>query len=432
MFDLKSIHIAKNLQKIVAIKKSKQTYFAEYENSFQVLSDHESIIGIGFDRQSLIIEKLGSQASQETIYKHKETICCITQNQGSLLVGSSASSIFQYKFSKSQKKWIPKESYKDPELGEIRSMAQLGNLAVVGGNKQKLRLIDLKKRNFLGKSLKCAIKYISSLQICRLSASSVVLTSSGTSPNYENGRTDVFDLSEAIKKGLVGEYVPPIPSVLMEEHRSTIKKLQDQLSQAKKEIKQERKTVDLLLKERIKFQNILNQLKKWKKKESKKSKSRDLKIQKLSKDLLRMKENIESKQKVFEKVKDENERLKEQIWDLTKYGKDSWSLYVQESKKWRWRRKLVLKRCDFNDSSFNENDSLKLVLAEKFVNDCETEKTRLNNKVDRLRKKNKKYKNQNNEFKSQIKQIQEESVLSSCKLSKDFLESKVVKDCLNW
>lgn len=182
------------------IYESAGTYHAELENQFAVLSDHKSVVGVDAEDQSLlVVEDVTDELSFKCIGSHSEKITTVVANmdQDCLLVGEHGGIAVQYQLANGA--WEVEKHYGNVKIGNIMSSTALGNLAVLGGNKNRIRLVDLGAREFVDTPQETAIELIYSPRLC-LVARSVILTVGGLTPNYSKNRSDLFDVTNAYDK----------------------------------------------------------------------------------------------------------------------------------------------------------------------------------------------------------------------------------------
>ena len=183
-------------------KLSNKEYYAWFENSFVVLNDCKTIIGIDAEsgnQLTLIMEDLWDNNSSAVIGQHNGRINTILYLAGLnvLLVGDDNNQLVQYQQG-SRGGWIVRRNYKDLGIDWIWSSTSIGNLAVLGGENGCVRVVDVKQAETLGGPYATAIEGIYTLQAWK--ASEVFLYVGGLNPDYSEGKTDLLSFAEIIQR----------------------------------------------------------------------------------------------------------------------------------------------------------------------------------------------------------------------------------------
>lgn len=219
-FSLDSIKKAKNKASVDPLFESAGTYHVQFENHFTILSDNNTIIAVDAEEQNLVMmEDITDEISHTCIGTHQEKIktISINENRDRVLVGEHDGHLTQYRMV--DHFWSIEKEYGNVQVGNIMSSTIFGNLAVVGGNKNKIRLVDLEKKEFVESPIETAIELIYSPQLC-LDSRSVILTIGGLTPNYSKNKTDLFDVTNAFDPNdlldLIEKYPdPPVKASLI-------------------------------------------------------------------------------------------------------------------------------------------------------------------------------------------------------------------------
>ena len=183
--------------------KSASYYFVCFENHFVVLPDQKTLIGCDGKSKQLQTEDITKNQFAVRIGSCTSYVNTVLFNQelGILLAGYKNGKLIQY--SKNFKsKWIQQKDYGDIQIQEIFSSDQMGNYAVVGGhaaNKKNLKMINLKKQVVFQSQVQTSFNSVFSLCFANLSQSKMFLSVGGSCPDYENGKTDIFDVSSFFK-----------------------------------------------------------------------------------------------------------------------------------------------------------------------------------------------------------------------------------------
>jgi hypothetical protein len=116
----------------------------------------------------------------------------------SIFVGDDGGNLRQYDLKKSLNKWTHVKNHGNIGINNIYSSTCFGNLAIFGGGNSHVRVLDMEKKQMFVKPFKTAITYLDSLQMCQVSDSKVLLTVVGSSLNYSNSESDVFDITKLL------------------------------------------------------------------------------------------------------------------------------------------------------------------------------------------------------------------------------------------
>ena len=203
MFDLDSINSANNKQTVFPVKTSISKYHADLENSFQVLEDGISIVGVGGPaRNQLFLEKIGSRDSSYTFGKHQSTIHSVVyDNKSRILAGDKSSTLVEYAFDQLNKVWLQKQRFSSLGVGDVLSIAVLDQVAVVGGNNMHVRIIDLSRNELVGSAINTSIGVICSLVLFYDQKIQMMLSVTGHSINASLPMNNLITVSEYMSKG---------------------------------------------------------------------------------------------------------------------------------------------------------------------------------------------------------------------------------------
>ena len=200
-FSLEAILNARRDQVISPIHKSKLKYFAVLENSFLVLPDGKTIIGVEYGdkfNNSLVMEDItDSKDSFLRFGNHRKSIYAVlfVKETNSLFSGDENGDLFEYKLDKNRNVSLVKH-YGNIGIGTINSGVYLGSVLILGGNKSLIRVLDMGKKVLVGKPFKTAVEFNHSLRLCKTEDSRVLFITSGILYNYTNFTGDIFDASE--------------------------------------------------------------------------------------------------------------------------------------------------------------------------------------------------------------------------------------------
>jgi WD40 repeat protein len=197
---------ANNLQHISPVNKSSFEYFTWLENSFQNLINPQNIIGIHkINRRILCTENITKNTRQESLTcfgTHKQRVSSIISNHSLnlVIVGDRTGSIKQYDLSKGRSHCKLQKEYLDSGLISVCSSAQIGNLVVFGDSNFCVRAFDLRRREIISGLIETDVKYVLSLEFCRLVCSKVYLCVTGAYSDCSSDKTNIFDITELVKE----------------------------------------------------------------------------------------------------------------------------------------------------------------------------------------------------------------------------------------
>ena len=191
--------------------KSTSGYHVCSENHFVVLPDEKTLIGFHFNSSLLQIEDITQNKFAVKIDSCRSELHTIIFNQELevLLTGYYNGEAIQYH---KNPNWKQQKNYGDLQIGNIFSSDQMGCIAVMGGfkrNWKNLRMIDLKEQKIIGSPAETAFKSVYSLCFGITSGSKVFLSMGGLTPDYSNGKTDIFDVTNLFETQNVQKISPP-------------------------------------------------------------------------------------------------------------------------------------------------------------------------------------------------------------------------------
>lgn len=202
---------AKNKACLEPLFESAGYYHVKFENHFTILSDNNTIVGVDSEEQNLLMmEDITDEITHTCIGTHQEQIKTISINESRdrIIIGEHDGHATQYQMTDGY--WSIEKEYGYIQVGKIMSSTIFGNLAVIGGNKNKIRLIDLKKKEFVEKPIETAIELVYSPHLC-LDSRSVILTVGGLTPNYSKNKSDLFDVTNAYEENDLFDLIEKYP-----------------------------------------------------------------------------------------------------------------------------------------------------------------------------------------------------------------------------
>ena len=145
--------------KITSQKVSEKKFWVDFENSFVVLDDSKTIIGVDAKSRTILMEEnLWDGKYSKVIGQHGKRINTILHLAGlnALLVGDDNNQLVQYQQGL-REGWVVSRDYKDLGIGKVLSSTCIGNLAVLGGNNGCVRVVDVEQAEMLGEPYRTAI-----------------------------------------------------------------------------------------------------------------------------------------------------------------------------------------------------------------------------------------------------------------------------------
>ena len=173
------------------------------------------MIGIGYksNKKELIQENITKMRffySPEVIAKHENIIYSIqyipeTDN----LFAIDSLCISQYQ--RDAKQWKLLKKYKNLGLGSVISCSETDKLVIFAGDGNIIRVVNSETLEQFEIPIKSAVKFISSIQACRVSNRNYqhkkyMLCLTGSNPDYSEGQSDVFDISDLVENIVQGNH----------------------------------------------------------------------------------------------------------------------------------------------------------------------------------------------------------------------------------
>ena len=182
------------------INTSSSKFGVQYQNNFVVLDDCKHLIGVDpNDGSKMILENVenGSTVKFEWSKFSNNYVSTLVYEEDIeyLYTGDDKGDLHQYKIDTASETCEKVRNYGDLEIGEITSSHRFMNFVFFGGNKNKIRVLDLSTGELLPGSLKTSIGWIRSLQVCMKSQDHNYLAVSGYDTDYSDNKTDLFDVS---------------------------------------------------------------------------------------------------------------------------------------------------------------------------------------------------------------------------------------------
>ena len=191
-----------------SINTSVNYFGVNYENQFVVLDDAKHVIGIHpSNEKTLILENVENGSMVKFIsnsFKRNYIMTLVfDQDTGSLFSGDRDGQLIQHKVDITNKTCKYIKNYEKHGIGQITSCHRLLHFVFFGGDKGKIRVLDLSSGELLQGHLETSISSIYSLQVCVKNEREVYLAVSGSRPNYSNDKSDLFDITDFLPKNSV-------------------------------------------------------------------------------------------------------------------------------------------------------------------------------------------------------------------------------------
>ena len=197
-FCLQQIAEALDGESVAPELRTQATYCIEGENGFAVLSDKDTIIApLSANNRILCAEKMSDQNNPKLIREHGHSILTIIaiEEHSCVLVGDEEGRLVQYQLGDSS--WKDFFEYGNLGIGWVNASAQLGDLVVLGGTYWHFSVIDVAKKSRVRNNFTNAIRWIDSLQMCKV-GSSMILSICGELGNFSGSCPDLINLTTLI------------------------------------------------------------------------------------------------------------------------------------------------------------------------------------------------------------------------------------------
>ena len=451
--ELKTTFAATDKETMTMQTKSKHSYKIYFHSNIEILEDEQTIVGISEKRWSKIIykENIITRKGIVEFDDHKTDINTVLVDESRNLLLSSEENegngkVMQYNLDSGH---LMKE-YDALEIGTVICSIQISNLCFFGGNDHKIRVIDLEAEDYLGDAIETSIASIYHMELCLVDSQNPQMVLSVDGRDQENSdekelKTDCFNITKLVKKMRVCQE----DRLLYKLIQTKLKKTEDKMEQKEFEFdsvevmrqklgKELEKTQEELQSEREKNAKLrqerekeLDKLRTENTCQGKEIRTLSNKLEQSEKSCSQQKEDAQNRIKGLEtenadlkvelqKLEEEygNERVKyskekadltEKLKQITENEADKNSKLVELDQAFK-NKKSELENVKF--ASENEIKRLKLELEESKneVNESESHKLKLSNKIENLEKslkieekKNRELEQKEVEFRIQIK-----------------------------
>lgn len=184
---------------------SSRSYYVFYENSFVVLPDQKTIIGVEFagHRNTVIMEDITHRRAHSVTsigtHGHYIYTMAYVPESRTLLVGDHVGNVYQLSKRPKACGWKLDKSYNNLGIGLVYSSVRLGHLVIFGGYNFGIRVIDVAKRRLFSSTFKTALCFVYSMRFYVRSRCQVVLLISGQTAVYSDSQTDVLDATRLFR-----------------------------------------------------------------------------------------------------------------------------------------------------------------------------------------------------------------------------------------
>ena len=184
---------------IKPIFTSSSKFGVEYENQFVVLDDGKHIIRVdGSNLTKLIIENVENRKADKFGWNDSSfnyiTTLVYDETTGCLYTGDCNFHLYKYKIDTTNKTCQRVKDYGDLGIDRMTSSHRFLHFVFFGGDRGRIRVLDLSTGKLLLGSLETSIWHIYSLQVCVKKIDQIYLAVSGRYPNYSDDKTDIFDV----------------------------------------------------------------------------------------------------------------------------------------------------------------------------------------------------------------------------------------------
>lgn len=278
-----------------------------YDSSYQILKDQQTVIGIKNKQYSrLIKERLCRDPIESNpieFSEHQKPINTILlmEQFDSIFVGSNDCTVIQYQIGKDGQTPKLLKNYGDIGIEWIYASVSCYNLAIFGGDENKLIIISA-DQNQVVSDAKVAIKYICSLVVCPVNVSGkrarVLISVSGRVKNYSKNQSDLLDMTECLEAAGQEIEVDDSENILqtqLEEANKMNQKYKSKYEKYKAKYKEGLEKLDL---EKRKYEKVLT------------------KNKRLKYDLIEIQNNLAQLKTKYKSAKRQKKKLKKRSKDL--------------------------------------------------------------------------------------------------------------------
>lgn len=180
------------------IYQTKNKFYAYHKNSFLVLPDNKTIIGLDAKtKTTLIVEDINTNKAV-SFGKHGSQILTLLYDKvtESLFAGDKEGHIKQYKRGKKTESFSLLKDYGNLGIREVHSSAQVGEFAIFGGYDFLIVAINIRERRIYQEKLRSPYWSTVSLQVCHGLNDKVYLSLGGSLRSSFSSVSDFQDVTE--------------------------------------------------------------------------------------------------------------------------------------------------------------------------------------------------------------------------------------------
>lgn len=177
--------------------ETKNKFWSIFENTFVVLPDEKTIVGVDTKIEStLVVEDMTTNKSA-SFGKNENYILNLLYDKVSetLFAGDSGGYIKQYKRSRKIEPFSLVKDYGNVGIQDVFSSAQVGRYAFFGGFDRSVVAINIDERQLCKGKIESPFESTFSLQACRGSRSKFYLSLGGANPDYISNTSDFLDVT---------------------------------------------------------------------------------------------------------------------------------------------------------------------------------------------------------------------------------------------
>ena len=185
-------------EKVKFTNQTKNQFCAENENSFLVLHNGRTIVGVELNTKKTLVNEDITTSKAVSFGKHEGRIQTLLYDEGSgsLFTGDCSGRIKQYKRGSSTHAFSLVKDYGNLGIEIVFSSAQVGGLALFGGSNHSLVAINIHERTLCEGQIKSPFYHTFSLQVCQGVGQKKYLSLGGTKSNYSSSVSDFLDVTE--------------------------------------------------------------------------------------------------------------------------------------------------------------------------------------------------------------------------------------------